>query len=797
MSESKLLKRIKRNTKNNKGLALVTVIIAIGFIAALVSILLMTTLVNYKMKVVNEKGTDTFYSAEQVFDEITVGLQRIVSDSLSASYTEILENYGDSTLDNTRKKQMIQTRYYEKVWEYLSYSPSDHTKYSIATLESFLKNSTKYHAYDLNGDGTEDSDEGFGAILVAVTNDSSGDEIESADYGDMLTFSDTGIVLKNIKVYYRDVNGFVSVIQSDIRLNYPEFDFARNSSMADIADYCFIADGGFERTASGDLGIEGNIYANSFATKGVNVDVAGNSLFLVKHDISVDGESFKTGTRCDIWADNFKAKSSTINIDGSLNLSNDLNLLGNMPKITLAGEYNGYGCSIDNATDSSAILINGRKARVDFDAVTKMKISGHAFLGLSAAETNTEHNYTTATYTDIYTGESVAAKSDQLMYLVPSEAIAVDEISGRSLYNSNPLTQTQYEDMLTKVTYDNNHPESKTHYVMVSDSTPISLLAGGTIAPYVKYGASSLPTVYEHKVRVNDSSTGYLVYFYMLFPDEVKANEYFALYYQNNEKSLAKYTKTYIDQIKFPNLVDSITAGSSYVTDATDAENDGLSVWPQSQVSASLVMSQDSSDNLQKFKAYTTKLVPNYSELAGCTPNDMDDESSQVVFENVASNEADILEYIDRAYNDGLDGQTFGTVTVDISGTGTNKTMTFTDSTDGSIAIVSTENVSVNNSNINLVITTGDVSCTTTGFNGVILCNGKLTLSGTSAQTMVKSPDMVRKCLSYGYEDGGLTYAIASCLANGNDYIYATYGNGSTRDTSLTGLVTYENWKKE
>ncbi len=797
MRESKLLKRIKKNTRNNKGIALVTVIIAIGFIAALVSILLMTTLVNYKMKVVNEKGTDTFYSAEQVFDEITVGLQRIVSDSLSSSYTEILENYGDSTLDNTRKKQMIQTRYYEKVWEYLSYSPTDHTKYSVATLESFLKNSTKYHTYDLNGDGTEDTDEGFGAILVAVTNDAVGNEIESANYGDMLTFSDTGIVLKNIKVYYRDVNGFVSVIQSDIRLNYPEFDFARNSSMADIADYCFIADGGFERTASGDLGLTGNIYANSFATKGVNVDFSDNNLILVKHDISIDGESFKTGAGCNIWADNFKAKGATVNIDGSLNLSNDLNLLGNLPKITLKGEFNGYGCSIDNADDSSAILINGRKAKVDFNDVTKMKISGHAFLGMSAAATNTEHNYTSATYTDIYTGESVAAKSDQLMYLVPAEAIGVDENSGRSLYNSNPLTQAQYEDMAAHVTYDSTHADSTTHYVMVSDTAPISVLAGGTIAPYVKYGPTSLPTVYEHKVRVNDSSTGYLVYFYMLFPDEVKANEYFSLYYQNNEKSLAKYTKTYIDEIKFPHLVDSITAGGAYVTDATDVENDGLTVWPQSQVSASLVMSQDSSENLQKFKAYTTKLVPNFSELTGCASNDMDDITSQVVFENVASNEADILEYIDRANDDGLDGQTFGTVTVDISGAGTNKTMKFTDSSDGSIAIVSTENITVNDSNINLVITTGNVSCTTTGFNGVILCNGKLTLSGTSAQTMTKSPDLVRKCLGYGYEDGGLTYAIASCLANGNDYIYATYGSGSTSDTSLTGLVTYENWKKE
>ena len=817
MREKRLQSRLKRRVKDNKGIALVTVIIVIGFVAALVSIILMTTLVNFKMKVVNEEGTDTFYSAEQVLDEITVGLQRVVSNALSTSYTEILENYGDSTLDNTTKKQMIQTRYYEKVWEELEYSPSDHSKYNISKLESFLKESTKYHGYDLNQDGTEDTDEGFGAILVAVTNDSTGTEIESADYGDMLTFSGTGIVLKNIKVYYRDVNGFVSVIQSDIRLNYPEFDFAKNSSMADIADYCFIADGGFERTHAGDLNISGNIYANNFATKGVNVEFSDNNLILVKHDLFIDGQSFKTGTGCNIWADNLKARSCTMNIDGAVNLSNDLNLLGNQPNVKLTGEYNGYGCSIDDADESSAILINGKKAKLDFEDVTKLKISGHAFLGLSSAgSTTSSHDYKTVDpstqYQDIYTGESVAAKSDQLMYLVPAEAIGVDEKTGRSKYNANPLTKAQYEDIVAQATYDSTHPDSATSFVKVSDSTPISVLSGGTIAPYLKYDAGSKPAVYEHKIRVNDASTGYLVFFYMQFADEVKANEYFAMYYSNNEKALAKYTNTYIDEIKFKHLVDSITAGSTYVTDATDAENDGLSIWPQSQLSASLVMNQDSSENLQKFQAYTTRLTPNYSELTGpIDHNDLNDIDSQVVFQNMAypkegvtgdridKVEANLLEYINRANE--AESSVLGTLSMSVSGTGSNMELTMTDTSDNATAIVSTKDVNVSDSNINLVITTGDVNVTTTNFKGVIICDGKLTMSGTSTQTMTKDPELVRKCLGFGYEHdepgGSQHYAIASCLANGDDYIYASYGSGGSSDTSLTGLVTYENWKKE
>lgn len=800
----RIFKRIRRH-QDNRGLALVTVIVAIGFVAALVSILLMTTLVNFKMKVVNEKGTDTFYSAEQVMDEIAVGLQRIVSDAISTSYAEILEKYGDSSLDNDQKKLMIKTRYYEKIWDELSYG-SDHSQYDVEKLESFLKPSTIYHGNTWTDDSGVGHTTDFGAIIVAANVVDDAGTVVEEKHGDMFTYTDTGIVLKNIKVYYRDVNGFVSVIQSDIRLNYPEFDFARNSAMADIADYCFISDSGVQRDTAGTLDLEGNIYANNFSTKNVNVTFADKSLILVKHDINIEkssgfGGSFITGDGGIIWADNFITKSSTVDVKGALNLSNDLNLKGSGPSVKLKGEFNAYGSSIDYADDSSAILVNGKDSKIDFMGVTKMKISGRAFLGTSAAdkETYSKHKLDTATYNDIYTGESVAIKSDQLMYLVPAEAIGVDENTGRSEYNSNPLTQTQYEKLKDDLIA--NNATNGTNYVMVSDNTAISALDGSSLAPYIKYNAMSKPEVYEHKIRVDDGATGYLVYFYMLFPDSNVANNYFKMYYAHNEVALAKYTKKYIQEAKFPNLVDgnSITAGSTYVTDTVNGGDDGLVIMPENQISANLMMAQDSADNLQKFKAYCTKLIPNYSELRGCVGNDMDDPTSQVVFENIVSDETELQAYIDRA----VSGGSVGAGGVELSITDSNKKMTFTDksggpsSSDWCVAIVATKDVEVNNPNIHLVITSGDVTVTTTSFTGVILCNGSLTFTGQSAQTCKKDESLVKKCLGFGYEDSGFTYAIASCLKDGNDYIYSTVGRGTTSDTTLTGLVTYENWKKE
>ncbi len=826
VDKKSILKNLKKNLKGNEGMALVTVIVAIGFVAALVSILLTTTLVNYKMKVVNERGKDTFYSAEQVLDEITVGLQRRVSDSLSSSYTHVLENYGD--YENSEKSQLIQSEYYTKLWSYLEVPGTNHQKYDVAKLEEFLKESTKWHEYNTSS-GESGSGDGYGAILTAVVFNTTTGADEELKQGDMYTYSGSGIVLKNVKVYYKDVYGFVSVIQTDIRLNYPGFEFAKNSALADITNYCFIADGGVTRSgASGDLNIDGNIYANNFFTKNVNTTVTENNLVLVKHNIDVQNQSFVVKEGTAVWAKNIKATSATVNITGTVNLSNDLNLAGNNPKAIVNGVYNGYGNSLTDAENSSAILINGKNTTIDFSRVKDMKLYGHAYLGLSAAKTNNNHYHDGDTpaeeYKDLTTGESIAVKSDQLMYLVPAEAIGVDKKTGRALYGKNPLTKAEYNDLLAKVAYDKLHTDSETQYVMISDDTPISTLGGSKLMDYIQYDASGTqPKVYTHQIRTNDTiGTESIVYFYMLFGEkEVRnesgavigtisaeqiANDYFQLYYNHNEDTSKRYADNYIDKVTIPNLTEGnmTRAGYSYVTQQVDGQN-VISIWAETQQNVSDKKSVDSNNSTNVFTAYTSKLIPNISELGAMNKtdtaadkNDINDPNGQIVFENVVSKKEDILAYIDRgeASIAALGTNEFGGVTVDVSGAGDSKTMKFTDA-EGNIAIVATEDVSVNDTDIHLVITTGNVTVSSTAFDGVILCDKELKFTGTSSLSCTKKPDLVIKCLQFGYEDAGLTYAIASCLEGGNDYVYSSYGDGYSGANSLEGLVTYENWKKE
>ena len=87
---------------DNKGSAMVVVIIAMAFIGILASVLMYMSLLNYQMKANNLQAKDNFYSAETVLDEIRVHMEEQVSSSLGTAYTQIIENYDDTSVAGRR-----------------------------------------------------------------------------------------------------------------------------------------------------------------------------------------------------------------------------------------------------------------------------------------------------------------------------------------------------------------------------------------------------------------------------------------------------------------------------------------------------------------------------------------------------------------------------------------------------------------------------------------------------------------------------------------------------------------------
>jgi len=694
------------------------------------------------MKRVNVYAKDTFYSAEQVLDEINIGLQRYVSDSMSAAYMDVMQNYSQYSVE--KKRMVMQTNYYENLWEKLEAPGSGHKFYDINVLEGFLKDSTKWP----EGAG----DDGYGAIVRALKSDGS-----LAMEGTMETY-DTGIVLKGLRVYYKDSKDFVSVIETDIRLTYPELDFAATTALPDIASHVIIADEGMIIDGNGGLAMEGNFYADSISYTGTDqasrkpITHTGDGRIVIKHDLYLKNANFSNEKTGSLWAEGIETNGSTLKLQGETLMADDLNINGNMSDITLSGIYNGFGSSIDDPEKSSAILINGVNSKLDLSGIEKITLAGHAYVAPVGEGESSEN---------VYTGESIAVKSNQLMYLIPPECIGVDNTTGESLYRKNPLTSEEY-----------NNIQDTSRYTEVSLDVEVTKL-NGTLTEYItKVNGVAQP----EKVFVQTTGGQPLVYYYMKFPDEETANRYFALYYKSNKDTFDNYIKTYVKELKFPTTA-TVTriklAANGVYGDGTE----GFTMLPQTVESAATQLADNQQRYQERFTALCTKLTDNFLELTKV--HAAAGEDKKVVFDNLVD-EDKLKTYIQAGS---------GTTTLKIQG-------------DFGDVILTTEPEFVLNqeeyANVHLVISTGNVTIDVDKFDGTVFADGTISITGR-VQELKTNNEAVGAMLRYYQEMNGQNVMVAQVLRDGTEFVFAIEDAEDTEETikSLADLIVYENWKKE
>lgn len=737
---------------NNKGASLITVIITIGFIAILAGTIMMTSLVNFKMKRVNVYAKDTFYSAEQVLDEINIGLQRCISDSLSAAYMDVMQNYSQYTVEQKRMK--MQTNYYENMWDKLE-ADSNNKRYDVNVLEGFLKATTKWQGPD---------DAGYGAIIKSTEKNAAN---EDGRNGIMETY-DTGIVLKDLSVYYKDSKGFISVIKTDIRLAYPELDFTATTALPDIASHVVIADAGM-KIVSNDLTLDGNFYADSVTGEGtlqntkMQIAHSGDGRVVVKHDLNLKNASFSNEEAGFLWAEGIETNGAEVTLRGETLIADDLNVNGDGSVITLAGIYNGFGSSISDPDNSSAILINGTNSTLDLSGLEKLTLAGHAYVGTKkdvAPENETTQGKSS---NDVFTGESIAVKSNQLMYLIPPECIGVDNVTGKSLYNKNPLTSDEYNEIVKRM------QENPSGYTEVSLDVEVEKL-NSTLTDYISRvnGVANPEKVF---VRTLEKP---LVYYYMKFDNEEAANRYFTLYYNSNKEEYDKYIKTYVDALKFPSSA-TVARVKLAANGVYGDRTDGYKFLSQTVFGASAQLEDNQLRYQQKFDALCTKLTDNYLELTDI-PNGPD-ENTQILFENLVDETA-LDAYIQAG------GQI---TTLEVDGSG-----------EHGKAILTKGDYTIATPDVHLVIATGNVSIAVSDFEGTIFANGMVTIAD-NVRTMTTGKDDVSALLRWSQEIDGKNVMLAQVLRAGKEFVFANEDSEESEDavTSIADLIIYENWKKE
>lgn len=812
---SKLCCSKTKNTQlNNKGSALVVVIIALGLIGILASTLMYMSMMNYQMKVNNLRAKDNFYSAETVLDEIRMGMEGKVSSSVQAAYHDVLIHFDETTVEE--KQNRMRRKFLSKIEE--SYATgAGHKTYDLKKLYEYLE---KTESVFVDGNFSEGAilETNYNGTTYQIMKNAAGDYVDSYNNlvpeakGKMETFENS-VVFYDIKVTYTDANGYVSVIETDIRVMLPDLDFVQSVTLPALSNYSLVAQENIEalpvaanRNLTSVNRIAGSFYADRLLvgtneaneqdpTVSVQLEEYVGSpnedkRMVVAEDVYVGAGAKLTADQYgELWANSIYmngAHSTTSDVASEVQfLGNDVFLAddvviqgdknyfkaGHIVDGRYAGKFVGYGSGSDSES-SSSIVINGTDTELHFEELTNLTLAGNAYIGLSDGGI-------TATSTDDRTvpmGQSIAVKSDQIAYLIPAECLGIDGDTGQQIVSNmtNPMTLESYQAIV-----------AEDNYVEVSNIVPCAALGGKTLADYGIDTSGSNPMYQKYFKRVTSQIT--LVYYYVLFDNDaagktamnIAANQYFQDYYQVNKATMDAYNKLYTDNIQIRdsamgfytlhlagNLVRYDSADTLAIKEAT-AVYDQYNASYQSQLVA----------NQTKFLALTKKLIDVYDLLSAAEKADT---------ANVYTNLVDVAEITSFVTAAVAEGE-YGTAGAYYFGDAEGKAVIV----DGDYTYSETTEAFSG-----LIIATGDVTLARgSDFKGTILAGGSIILDKDANAAPDK--DAVTHALMSYKQIGTDKYYVTDFLFGGEGYLSSESQGYLKSDVDLGELIVYENWQKQ
>ncbi|MEL4106309.1 hypothetical protein AAFA46_05635 [Oscillospiraceae bacterium WX1] len=375
--------KIRRLLCDNRGSAIISVLVTMAFVIILAAILLYMSLVNMQMKKLDREGKAVYYDAEAAANEVRTGIQGAVSEAISDAYTEVLVNYNST--NETQRKTTFQTAYLDSLKETLAL-PDD--SFSLYDPDAFLSYVTEKTRVTLTG-----------SMMTT----------QSAD-GWV-----TSVTLKDLTVTYSSANGYVSSVTTDIRIDTPPTTFQSSQlTLSSLPNFAVIAETALQQTtSSGALSLTGSVYAGAFNTSnnGNTLNIRNASNFVCAGTVAIrNSAAVNFNVNSSLWARDIDLDTGgIIRSYGNAYIANDLNLHGDGTEAILSGRYYGYGGSSSDPDESSAIVINGKHTLLDMSALSVLTLAGHSFVDYSSD--------------NVLMGQSISVKSDQLVYLVPAACL--------------------------------------------------------------------------------------------------------------------------------------------------------------------------------------------------------------------------------------------------------------------------------------------------------------------------------------------------------------------------------------
>jgi len=330
MSIKNKIKQIKKNNvfSNNQGAAIVLVVVIMAMMGILVVMSLYMCLANFHMKANDANSKNNFYSAEGVLEEIKAGLQKNASDATDVAYMEVMQNY------NNQKYKTQEER-------------------SDGFLYTYVKEFTG-GVQKANNDREYDIDKIRGMVPAEVlTSDiktSPGATVEVASGKDAtISASKDGVVLKNIFVCYKDKKGYVTKIQTDIRVAVPAISFDTAVTIPQLVNYSLIANDSIQSKDGENTKISGCVFGGKdgiFTSYGSNVSFHDSELIITNGTVSADGNraGLSVDSRSSLWTTNVVVDNGAkVELLGTSYVKDDSTLLGDESTLNLQHQYIGFG----------------------------------------------------------------------------------------------------------------------------------------------------------------------------------------------------------------------------------------------------------------------------------------------------------------------------------------------------------------------------------------------------------------------------------------------------------------------
>ncbi len=783
-----ILGLIKKLRKDDKGSAIVMVIIALSFIGIMGATIMWVSLSNYRMKINDQENKQGFYTAESVLEQIKTGLQGDASRASASAYGVVMQNF--NAWNEDQRQSMFQQQFKRNLVAILSQGTGTTNKYSVDHLASFVD----------------------GNLHISTDATDKGDPIRflsgSTNIGDYETGAGSSayLMLEDIELEFTDDEGYYSNIVTDIMISAPSTSFMDSSTLPPIFKYALIADTGVE-VGEGALTVKGSMYAGDDGIN-TNKDITVNnaSYTVSKGPLNLGfGNEIVNITSNVFYAADVKVENANLLVNSNTRVADDLTLSGTTPYAKLEGTYCGFGDSMSDTAKSSAILINGLRGTINMNSLNNLIVAGHSFIGTSRIHENAGTLPTgdgedwsvlsanNVSANNVLMGESISVKGNQLAYLVPDDCIGVK--GNKTLVGKNPLTYVEYSNMVNEYSVwandsgaQSNTPSTEYHnrvgwqagFEVVSFTKAIPSLGGSTLGNYVPAGGSSDSKIKMVFVPSNGET---MVYIYINFADSDAANRYSRDFYNTHKNKMDAYADVYAEDLLLPS--------GNLSTAASTVSKNATSTGRGDPLPLTEAQKRDCKNYSETYTALCTNLTERYSELTA-------EQQAKTVFSNildeaVISSEIPSGGTVRYTTSTGLmaivtDSDTEFTYNKADTSTGTGHGYVFDGSTDYS--------------KVRVIIATGDVYVTH-DFSGLIIAKGNVVVGNSVTLTSTEGDDTLKEELigvlqSTDLVGGGTaSKRPVDFFRDGNAYIRANSGSGEVGDPiDFSSAVNYQNWVK-